>query len=45
MDNECPICGGELYFLGYLGNLAWFRCANCGMVLNVEADEYPKEDE
>ncbi len=27
----CSVCGGELYVLGALGKLMWFRCQNCGM--------------
>ena len=38
MDNECPACYGELYLLGYLGNLARFRCANCGLEFSFEID-------
>lgn len=30
----CACCGGELTYLGALGNLVWFRCRNCG------ADQY-----
>lgn len=26
----CPCCGGQLNFLGYLGDRTWFRCADCG---------------
>jgi tRNA(Ile2) C34 agmatinyltransferase TiaS len=36
MDNECSLCGGQLELLGYLGNLAWFRCRNCGMEFSFE---------
>lgn len=27
----CQLCGGVLVLLGLLGNLAWFRCRQCGM--------------
>lgn len=26
----CPACGGEGRSMGALGNLAWYRCVNCG---------------
>lgn len=35
----CSLCGGELRLLGYLGSLAWFRCANCGMEFSFEIEE------
>jgi len=28
--DTCKHCYGELFFLGQLGNLHWFRCRNCG---------------
>jgi hypothetical protein len=37
-NNICPVCGGTIYLLGYLGNLAWFRCANCGMEFSFEIE-------
>ncbi len=39
---ECPLCGGEGVSLGGLGNLAWYRCRDCGIEFNrplhTEAD-------
>lgn len=30
-DDMCSMCGGQLAFLGQLGNTMHFRCINCGM--------------
>lgn len=27
----CPTCGGDLFFLGKLGRLFWYRCRACGL--------------
>lgn len=27
----CPACGGDVFLLGELGSLRWFRCRACGM--------------
>ena len=27
----CPACGGDVYLLGELGSLRWFRCRACGL--------------
>ena len=27
----CGMCGGPLFFLGFLGSIAHFRCQCCGM--------------
>ena len=36
---DCPMCGGESGFMGWLGNLKWFRCLFCGMEFNVKEDK------
>lgn len=38
---DCPACGGLQTGgeLGQLGNLYWYRCVNCGMDFNKEANE------
>jgi hypothetical protein len=36
---ECPICGGDCYILGNLGNLSWYRCRDCGMEFNIPANK------
>jgi hypothetical protein len=28
--NICPVCGGNLEPMGYLGKIFWRRCKNCG---------------
>lgn len=28
---KCGLCGGLLVFLGLLGDLAWYRCRDCGL--------------
>lgn len=30
-DIVCPMCGGPVGGLGLLGNLAWYRCVDCGL--------------
>lgn len=41
---DCPACGGDTgNFMGYLGNLAWFRCQRCGTEASVRIE--PKDDE
>jgi len=32
----CPVCQGEVYLLGVLGRLVWYRCQDCGI-------EFPRE--
>lgn len=34
---ECPECGGDLGFLGVLGNVNWYQCRNCGVEVGKEA--------
>jgi len=31
-EQECQQCGGHAVLLGAMGNLAHFRCRNCGWV-------------
>ena len=38
MDNQCPMCRGEGYSIGSLGNLEWFRCRQCGWEFSVAVD-------
>lgn len=35
----CPMCDGESYKLGQLGNLVWYKCRMCGMQFNIEGEE------
>jgi hypothetical protein len=39
MDSDCPFCHGELETLGVLGDLAWYRCINCGAEFAFDAEE------
>jgi hypothetical protein len=36
---DCPMCGGQSGLMGYLGQLAWFRCLFCGMEFNIPAND------
>lgn len=27
---DCNMCGGDLNYLGTVGNLRWWRCEDCG---------------
>lgn len=36
---RCRICEGNVYLLGQLGCLLWFKCRSCGMEFNKETDE------
>jgi hypothetical protein len=27
---QCPMCGGELIYMGELGELSHYQCRNCG---------------
>lgn len=36
---ECTECGGTAYSMGFLGNLQWFRCRQCGMECNAAKGE------
>ena len=45
---HCPACTGPSVFMGQLGNLAWFRCQNCGMefhIIDVPESSYEEEEE
>lgn len=35
---DCPICGNISGFMGWLGNLNWFRCMFCGMEFSTNRD-------
>jgi hypothetical protein len=35
----CEVCDGEGLFLGNLGNLAHYRCRDCGIQFSVEGAE------
>jgi|GEM_PF-6466302 len=34
--HQCPMCGGEMEYLGTLGCLAHYRCRDCGMMTNED---------
>ncbi len=36
---RCQICSGLLQHIGILGNLAWFRCQNCGWEISDRIEE------
>lgn len=44
---RCPICNGELGFLGELEGLSWYRCRDCGFNCSeaVAEDSEPEEEE
>lgn len=42
--STCPKCGSEGTLLGWLGNLAWFRCRACGWEFNVKQAEVEAEE-
>ena len=33
---DCPLCNGQGAFMGWLGNLKWFRCIFCGWTFSVK---------
>lgn len=35
---RCDMCGSPAYFMGILGNLAWFRCRHCGWETSCPLD-------
>lgn len=35
---DCPICSGQVGFMGWLGNLKWFHCLFCGMEFSVRGE-------
>lgn len=39
----CVMCMGPLVWLGRLGDLAWFRCRNCGMDQEVPFEDLPED--
>jgi transposase-like protein len=36
VGHECPICKGEMEYLGTLGCLAHYRCRDCGIMTNED---------
>lgn len=36
---ECTECSGTAYSIGFLGNVQWFRCRQCGMEVCNEDHE------
>ena len=41
----CEFCNGVLGLLGVLGDLAWFRCQDCGIDQYLPAADLPQDDE
>ena len=35
----CPVCDGESFCIGALGDLEWFRCKDCGIEFNISRGE------
>lgn len=42
---KCECCGGELVELGRLGNVAHYRCRQCGIECSVDMGATPAEIE
>lgn len=36
---ECPMCEGESYPMGILGNIEWYRCRCCGWEFSRSVDQ------
>ena len=36
---ECDVCGGELAYLGTLGNVDWFGCRACGTIVMIKIED------
>lgn len=34
---QCGVCGGDLTYLGQMGQKMWFRCRQCGMNISDDA--------
>jgi tRNA(Ile2) C34 agmatinyltransferase TiaS len=45
MNPICPICDGEGKYMADLGDLAWFRCEDCGMDFSTPIDMTDEEEE
>lgn len=43
-DLICGLCHGLLIFIGLLGDLAWYRCRDCGAEFSHRVTR-PDEDE
>ncbi len=41
----CPVCDGQLYLLGVLGNLAHLRCVCCGSQTTAPAEDLDLDTE
>jgi hypothetical protein len=35
---DCPLCNGQAGFMGWLGNLKWFRCIFCGWEFSIKSN-------
>lgn len=49
MDGVCPICYGELVYMGTLGNTPHYNCLDCGAwssleIIDTEMEELYEED-
>jgi rubredoxin len=45
-EYTCPACSSPDYFyIGTLGNMDWFRCADCGTEFSAEHDQNEAHDE
>jgi hypothetical protein len=42
---DCEACGGQLEFLGELGNMAHFRCRQCGLAQHRPASCLEPDDD
>lgn len=40
---KCSLCGGDAHPIGTLGNLAWYRCRDCGMNSSREVKPQPRK--
>jgi len=45
-ERKCPICDGEAIIQGYLADLAWYKCRNCGKwsAIKREPEEEGEEE-
>lgn len=37
---DCPVCNGQLCYLGTLGRLVWLVCRACGMQCSAERSTF-----
>lgn len=40
----CPVCDGQLYLAGRLGQLVHLECRDCGMWFTESAEERPDDE-